>query len=58
MLKLALFFLVVSLVAGLFGFGGIASVSAGVAKILFFIALMLFVVFLVVALLAGRAILK
>ena len=58
MLKLALFFLVVSLVAGLFGFGGIASVSAGMAKILFFIAIMLFVVFLVVALLAGRAILK
>lgn len=58
MLKLALFFLVVSLVAGLFGFGGIASASAGMAKILFFIAIMLFVVFLVVALLAGRAVLK
>ncbi|MFT9417354.1 DUF1328 domain-containing protein [Acetobacter sp.] len=58
MLKLALFFLVVSLVAGLFGFGGIASVSAGMAKILFFIAIMLFVVFLVVALLAGRAVMK
>lgn len=58
MLKLALFFLVVSLVAGLFGFGGIASVSAGMAKILFFIAIMFFVVFLVVALLAGRAVMK
>lgn len=58
MLRLALFFLVVSIVAGLFGFGGIASASAGMAKILFFIAIMLFVVFLVVALLAGRAILK
>ena len=58
MLKLALFFLVVSLVAGLFGFGGIASVSAGMAKILFFIAIMFFVVSLVVALLAGRAVLK
>lgn len=58
MLKLALFFLVVSLVAGLFGFGGIASASAGMAKILFFIAIVLFVVFLVVALLAGRAVIK
>ncbi|GBQ31291.1 DUF1328 domain-containing protein [Acetobacter fabarum] len=58
MLKLALFFLVVSLVAGLFGFGGIASASAGMAKILFFIAIMLFVVFLVVALLVGRAVMK
>lgn len=58
MLKLALFFLVVSLVAGLFGFGGIASTAAGMAKILFFIGIMLFVVFLVVALIAGRSIMK
>lgn len=58
MLKLALFFLVVSIVAGLFGFGGIASASAGMAKILFFIAIVLFVVFLVVALLVGRAVMK
>lgn len=58
MLKLALFFLVISLVAGLFGFGGISSFAVGVAKILFFIAIVLFVVFLVVALLAGRAVMK
>ncbi|MFT8368075.1 DUF1328 domain-containing protein [Acetobacter papayae] len=58
MLKLALFFLVISLVAGLFGFGGISSAAAGMAKILFFIAIVLFVVFLVVALLAGRAVMK
>lgn len=58
MLKLALFFLVISLIAGLFGFGGISTAAAGIAKILFFIAIILFVVFLVVALLAGRAITK
>lgn len=58
MLKLALFFLVISLVAGLFGFGGISSVAAGMAKILFFIGIVLFVVFLVLALLAGSAVLK
>ena len=58
MLKLALFFLVVSLVAGLFGFGGISSAAAGMAKVLFFIGIMLFVVFLVVALVAGRSIMK
>ncbi|GAB3593937.1 MULTISPECIES: DUF1328 domain-containing protein [Acetobacter] len=58
MLKLALFFLVVSLVAGLFGFGGISSVAAGMAKILFFIGIVLFVVFLVLALIAGSAVLK
>jgi uncharacterized membrane protein YtjA (UPF0391 family) len=57
-LKLALFFLVVSLVAGLFGFGGISSVAAGMAKILFFIGIVLFVVFLVLALIAGSAVLK
>ncbi len=58
MLKLALFFLVISLIAGLFGFGGISTAAAGMARILFFIAIILFVVFLVVALLAGRAITK
>nr|WP_194298867.1 DUF1328 domain-containing protein [Acetobacter peroxydans] len=55
---MALFFLVVSLVAGLFGFGGISSVAAGMAKILFFIGIVLFVVFLVLALIAGSAVLK
>ncbi|MBO1323930.1 DUF1328 domain-containing protein [Acetobacter sp. TBRC 12305] len=58
MLKLALFFLVVSLVAGVFGFGGISSAAAGVAKILFFLAIILFVAFLVVALLFGRSVMK
>jgi uncharacterized membrane protein YtjA (UPF0391 family) len=38
-----------ALVAGLFGFGGVASTAAGIAQILFF----LFVVFFVVALVAG-----
>ncbi|BBC81691.1 membrane protein [Acetobacter orientalis] len=58
MLKMALFFLVVSIIAGLFGFGGISSAAGGMAKILFFIAIVLFVVFLVVALLAGRTLMK
>ena len=58
MLKMALFFLVVSIIAGLFGFGGISSAAGGMAKILFFIAIVLFVVFLVVALLAGRSLMK
>lgn len=58
MLKMALFFLVVSIIAGLFGFGGISSAAGEMAKILFFIAIVLFVVFLVVALLAGRTLMK
>jgi uncharacterized membrane protein YtjA (UPF0391 family) len=44
MLYWALMFLVVALVAGIFGFGGIASTATGMAQILFVIALILFVV--------------
>jgi uncharacterized membrane protein YtjA (UPF0391 family) len=53
MLRLALFFLVVSLVAALFGFGGIAAASADIARILFFIAIVIFVVLLVAGLMVG-----
>ena len=53
MLRLALFFLVVSLIAALFGFGGIAAASADIARVLFFIAIVLFVVLLVAGLMAG-----
>lgn len=56
MLKWALVFFVISLVAALFGFGGIASGAAAIAKILFYIAIALFVVFLVIGLLAAKAI--
>lgn len=44
MLYWALMFLVVALVAGVFGFGGIASTATGMAQILFVIALVLFVI--------------
>lgn len=43
MLGWAITFLVVALIAALFGFGGIASASAGIAQILFFVFLILFV---------------
>jgi uncharacterized membrane protein YtjA (UPF0391 family) len=43
MLYWALMFLLVALVAAVFGFGGIASTAAGIAQILFVIALVLFV---------------
>jgi uncharacterized membrane protein YtjA (UPF0391 family) len=36
-------FLVIALVAAVFGFGGIAVAAAGIAKILFYIFLILFV---------------
>lgn len=51
MLYWALVFFIVSLVAGLFGFGGIASATAGIAQILFYV----FMVFFVVTLIAGLA---
>jgi len=39
MLYYALVFLLIAIVAAIFGFGGIAVVSAGVAKILFLVSL-------------------
>lgn len=56
MLKWALIFFIVSLVAALFGFTGIAAGAAAIAKILFYIAVVLFVVFLVMGLLAANAV--
>lgn len=56
MLKWAVIFFVVSLVAGALGFTNVSSATAGVAKILFGIALIIFLVFLVLALLAGEVI--
>lgn len=47
LLKWALVFLVISLVAALFGFGGIAAGAADIARILFFIFLAVCVVLLI-----------
>jgi len=56
MLKWALIFFIISLLAGVFGFTGIASGAAAVAKILFYIAVALFVLFLVLGLIALKAV--
>jgi uncharacterized membrane protein YtjA (UPF0391 family) len=56
MLKWALIFLVVGLVLGAMGFGGVGGAFVGIAKILFFLAIALFVIFLVLGLLAARKI--
>lgn len=42
MLSWALTFFILALIAGLFGFGGVAVASAGIAKILFVVFLGLF----------------
>jgi uncharacterized membrane protein YtjA (UPF0391 family) len=47
MLYWALVFLLVSLVAALFGFGGISAAAADIARILFFVFIVLFLFSLV-----------
>jgi len=53
MLRLALLFLVISIVAAVFCFGGISAASADIARILFFVAIVIFVVLLVAGLIGG-----
>jgi uncharacterized membrane protein YtjA (UPF0391 family) len=47
MLGWALAFLVIALIAGAFGFRGVAGMATGFAKLLFFVFLVLFVLTLV-----------
>ncbi|NLL66313.1 MAG: DUF1328 domain-containing protein [Clostridiaceae bacterium] len=47
MIKWAITFFVLALIAGLFGFGLIANMAFGIAKILFYIFIALFVVSLI-----------
>jgi uncharacterized membrane protein YtjA (UPF0391 family) len=53
MIKWAIIFFVISLVAGLFGFTGVAAGSRTIAKVLFFIALVIFLIVLVFGVLLG-----
>ena len=54
MLNWALTFLVLGLIAALLGFTGIAGASIGIAKILFFVFLVMFAVMLLVGATRGR----
>lgn len=49
MLRLAILFLVIALIAALFGFGMIAAISLDIAKVMFFVFIVLFVVFGIIA---------
>jgi len=53
MLRLALFFFVISLVAAVFGFTGVAVASAEIARVLFFVTIVIFLALLVAGLMAG-----
>jgi uncharacterized membrane protein YtjA (UPF0391 family) len=54
MLGWAVTFLVIALIAAALGFGGIAGTFAGIAQILFFIFIVLFVVAMIARTLRGR----
>jgi uncharacterized membrane protein YtjA (UPF0391 family) len=56
MLKWALIFFIIAIIAALFGFTGIAAGAATIAKWLFFIAVAIFLIFLVLGVMAGRAV--
>jgi uncharacterized membrane protein YtjA (UPF0391 family) len=56
MLRWAVIFLIIAIVAGLFGFTGIAAASAGIAKSLFGIFVLLFLVALLLGIAAARKI--
>ena len=48
MLRWAILFLIVAITAGVFGFGGIAAAATDIARLLFVVFLVLFVIALVV----------
>jgi uncharacterized membrane protein YtjA (UPF0391 family) len=56
MLGWALTFLVIALIAALLGFGGVAGTAVGIAKIIFFVAIVLFLISAVAGALRGRGI--
>jgi uncharacterized membrane protein YtjA (UPF0391 family) len=56
MFEAAIFFLVVALIAGLFGFTNIAAGAATIAKILFFISIVLFLLLLLLGFMGVAAI--
>ena len=56
MLRLAVGFFIVALIAAVLGFGGLAATAAGIAKLIFYIFLVLFVVSLLAHLTRGTRI--
>ena len=53
-LHYALIFFLIAIAAAVLGFGGVSAASAGIAKILFFLFLVLFVVALLYGLITGK----
>ena len=55
MIGWAISFLIVALVAAIFGFGGIAGAAVDIAKLIFFVAIVLFAISAVIGLMRGRS---
>ncbi|HEY8382863.1 MAG TPA: DUF1328 domain-containing protein [Microvirga sp.] len=55
MLGWAITFLIIALVAAVLGFGGIAGTAVEIAKLIFFVAIVLFAISAVIGLLRGRS---
>jgi len=55
MLGWALTFLVIALIAAVFGFGGIAGTAMNIAQIIFFVAIVLFLISAIVGVMRGRS---
>lgn len=53
MLRMAIAFFVIALIAAVLGFGGIASAAVGIAKIVFFVVLVFFLIALVFGAIGG-----
>lgn len=47
-------FLIIAIVAAIFGFSGIVSVAVGISKILFFVFLVMFIIALFTGLVKGK----
>jgi len=56
MLKWALFFFIIALIAGIFGFTGIETVALDVAKFLFFLFLVIAVTLLLLGMFAVKSV--
>lgn len=55
MISWAITFLIIALIAAVLGFGGIAGTAVGIAKIIFFVAIVLFLISAIVGMMRGRS---
>ncbi len=54
MLRWAVTFLIIAMIAAVFGFGGIAATAVDIAQLLFFVFIVLFALALIAHLIKGR----